>query len=409
MENCEVKTIVCKLQRFIRVGGFLHYNYERNLLVDKAPYLDAFIENRIFPPFEVEIQISSKCNLQCRWCIGDKIQEKNYVQRLPNLINKDNIDKIIDGIIDFQINDLSIERVKFSGFNGEPLVPEIKATTLRAIQRLAGAGRRVGLFTNGVFMDKDTWETLANIEYVHISLDAGRSSYFWLKESPKGTYTEETFNKVINNIKGLDKTRKKKSKSNLEISVGYVVIPGNHNQIYETAKLVKESGADRIRFKCDIGGRFSLVESGVLETVFQEIEQAKQDLEGPSFTVHTIHSKEDIKATTYKDWRCKRGCFYHNFHATIGSDGNVYLCDHNTMVSAIPFGNAINQSFEEIWKGKCRKYLINGIRYICRSDVCPPFGNRANFFLNEIYKLTKKFGISSMKKAINELRTKYTN
>lgn len=120
MKNSNVKTIVNKLQGYIQADESSPFNYERNMLIDKAPYLDAFVEGKFFPPFEVEIQMSSKCNLQCRWCIGDEIQEKNYVMRLPNHINENNVDRIIDGIINFQVNDLGIEIVKFSDLLESP-------------------------------------------------------------------------------------------------------------------------------------------------------------------------------------------------------------------------------------------------------------------------------------------------
>jgi len=392
--------VVDKLKKFIRPGNS-PFNYERYLLMDKASYLDAFIEDKPFPPFEVEIQVSSKCNLQCRWCIGDEIQEKNYVMRLPNYINEDNVDRIVEGIVNFKINNLGIEVVKFSGFIGEPLLN--KKATLKAMQRLVGMGFRIGLFTNGVLMTEDTWRTLANIDYVHVSLDSGPSSFFWLKESPKGTYTQKTFYTIINNIKGLNATRKQAAGSKLKINIGYIIVPGNHEQIYETAKLIKEAGADSIRFKCDIGERFN-IRAETLEVALNEIEKAKQNLEDSSFTVHTIHSKEDIENRSYKAWQCNDGCFYHNFVATIGSDGNIYLCDHNSMPGAIPLGNAINQSFNEVWKSKRRIYLIKGVNYICQSNVCPPFGNRVNFFLKEIYKLKEQYGIHTLKEGINELR-----
>ena len=62
-----LNAIVKELDGFIQAGDSSPFNYERNLLVDKAPYLDAFVEGKPFPPFEVEIQMSSNCNLQCRW------------------------------------------------------------------------------------------------------------------------------------------------------------------------------------------------------------------------------------------------------------------------------------------------------------------------------------------------------
>ncbi len=78
------------------------------------------------------------------------------------------------------------------------------------------------------------------------------------------------------------------------------------------------------------------------------------------------------------------------------------------MPGAIPFGNIINQSFEEVWISERRKYLTDGIRYICQCGVCPPFGNRANFFLKEIYDLTKQYGIPCMKETVKGLRTEHT-
>jgi sulfatase maturation enzyme AslB (radical SAM superfamily) len=99
------------------------------------------------------------------------VQDRKRVMRLPNNINSKNIDSIVDGIINYNIDGIGVRMVKFSGFIGEPLL--LKETSLKAIQRLAGAGIQVGLFTNGVFMDSSTWKTLSNVEYVHISLDAG--------------------------------------------------------------------------------------------------------------------------------------------------------------------------------------------------------------------------------------------
>ena len=383
------------------------FNYERNLIIDKAPYLDAFVEGEFFPPFEVEIQMSSRCNLKCRWCIGEAVQRQRRVRHLADNIRIDNVDAIVDGLIDFKVNGLGIEIVKFSGFIGEPLI--VKGATLKAIRNLVGGGFKVGLFTNGVYMSEDTWDTLSNIDYVHVSLDAGPSSYFWLKESPNASYTNDTFYEVIENIKGLNETRKRKrDRSHLKINVGFVVVPGNHEEIRSTTKLAKEAGADSIRFKTDIGGKHDLKTAGISERVFEDIEGLKNEFDSPQgFGVYSIHSKEDVESRAYEAWQCKHGCWYQQFFATIGSDGNLYLCDHNTMPGAPALGNTIVQSFREIWESDQRRYLINGIPYLCQSTVCPPFGNRANVLLKEIDSLTKDYGIPDMMKALESLRSDY--
>jgi len=399
----KVRIIVGRLKKHIHSVEFSPHNYELYLLMDKMPYLDAFIEGKPFPPFEIEIQTSSKCNLQCRWCIGEEIQAKKCVMRLPNNINEDNVDTLINGIINCRIDGLGIQTVKFSGFIGEPLVN--KETTLHAMQRLSGAGFRVGLFTNGVMMTEDTFRTIANINYVHISLDSGPRTFFLLKEAD-GTPYSNTFDQVLDNIAGLAQSRKLYSNGNgVKINTGYVVVPGNFFEIYNVVKRVREAGANSIRFKCDIGGKHDLMAANIFEQAYAEIERAKQDFHGPpDFEVNIIHSKKDVEKKAYTCWKSQNDCFFHNFLATIGSDGNLYLCDHNTMTGAIPLGCALNQSLSDIWNSERRQYLTSGVPCTCLCSVCPPFANRVNFFLKEIRDLSDQYSISDVKEALTHLR-----
>lgn len=386
--------------------------YVRMLLFDKAAYLDRFIEDRPFPPFEVEIQMSSNCDLQCRWCIGDELQDEKHVLHLPNSIKGPLVDKIVRYIIDVDIDGLGIDTVKFSGFIGEPLL--YKKETLKAMRLLSEAGKKVGLFTNGVLMDDDrTRRALLNIDYVHVSLDAGRSSFFRLKESSKenANYSEEKFDKVISNIARLNELRIKKKNSPLRINIGYVMVPGNYDHIYDTAMIVKNAGADSIRFKCDIGGRFALRDARMRDVAYAQIGKLIQEVKDDSFDVRVVHSKEDVINNTYKKWNTsldKAGCFYHNFLATIGSDGNLYFCDHNTMPSAVSLGSVVDdKSFSDVWLSDRRKFLTDDLRYLCDCGVCPPFGNAVNFFLKKINDLREAHGVTAVMDAVTILRNEY--
>lgn len=415
MASNNIYKYVNDLNMFLVPSDSTPFNYERYLLVEKGKYLDAFINDEPFPPFEIEIQMSSNCNLSCRWCIGNEVQDSKNVLKLQNNITTENVDNIINGIINFRINDLKIDTVKFSGFIGEPLVN--KDATLKAIRALTGAGFRVGLFTNGVLMDEGTWPTLVNIDYVHISLDSGQSSFFWLKQAKKElTFSTDTYEKVISNISDLDKMRKTRiNRSNLKINVGYIIVPGNHDQIYNTVKDVFNAGADLIRFKIDIIGKFNLKENiKFMKQAFDEIERAKNDFENSSngigkFKIHIIHSEKDIMESSYKGWHCSNDCFFHNFLATVGSDGKLYLCDHNTTPAAVPLGVCLDQSIKKIWQSERRSYLIKGIPYICQCDVCPPFGNAVNSFLYKIDLIKKDKGVPFTKEAVHLLREQYRN
>lgn len=367
-----------------------------------CPYICAFLEGRPFSPFEVEIQMSSTCNLNCQWCIGKEMQSDIKNMRLSNNIRGDKINEIVEGIIDCKIGGLGINAVKFSGFIGEPLM--MKRETLSGMRQLKEAGFRVGLFTNGGLMGKDTWQTLANMDYVHVSLDAGPRSFAAVKESTHSRQRSSTFNKIIRNIRGLNKVRRMHKKTQLQINIGYVIVPGNHEEIYKTAKLAKATGADSIRFKCDIGGQHNIKCDNILETTFNQVERAIKDLsEKNKFAVYCIHTRHDIERENYTIWDCSKGCLYQNFLATIGSDGNLYWCDHNTMPGAISLGNVMEAPFKIIWQNKNGNDPSKGIRNTCKGSVCPPFGNSANHILYNLKNMTQKFGASKVSHAVEQM------
>jgi len=308
-------------------------DYERLFLAGQKPYLDAYMLGQPFPPYEVEIQMSSSCNLDCSWCIGKRLS----TLKLPNKINVGNISLITRGLIDCEIGGLGISRVKFSGFVGEPLMK--KYATLLAMRDLTKAGLEVGLFTNGTLMDGETWDVLSRIEYVHVS-----------------QYSMQ----ALDNISGLNDIRNNRG-SKLKINVGYVVVPDKPLEVYECARLAKMAGADSLRVKFDIA---SPPPDGTGELV--EICRVRDALQDEKFKIWVVHRETH-------EWRSEDGCRFQHFLGTIGSDGGVYLCDHHTSPSGGWIGDALAASFQQIW--------IRGYRPECRVPTCPPYGAAINHFL----------------------------
>jgi hypothetical protein len=76
------------------------------------------------------------------------------------------------------------------------------------------------------------------------------------------------------------------------------------------------------------------------------------------------------------------------------------------MPGAIPIGFAIDDCMKNIWHSERWKYLTDGVRYTCQCNVCPPFGNRVNFFLAKVRELSDKHGIGPVQDAIQRLRAK---
>lgn len=312
----------------------------RKSITKQKKYIDAYVNGIVVPPYEIEIQVSSHCNLDCNWCVGKKINGG----RLPDIMNKENINKILRNIFSYEVDGLRTERIKFSGFIGEPLIhSEV------ILEALKWPNATYGLFTNGVLMTEELWKPLMGLEYVHVSLDGGDQSYADLKNCHKNT-----LGKVMGNICGMLNARMSTG-SDIKINVGYVVVERNLDEMYKTAEMVKWFGVDSFRIKSDITSNKNFIE---------EIERVKKLSDKKFKVIHTETGGWD-----------KPYCHFHNLFATVGSDGNMYVCDHNTTPDMKPLGNIISTPLKDIWTNKGN--------FVCNASVCPPFGSYCN---NEIEK-----------------------
>jgi MoaA/NifB/PqqE/SkfB family radical SAM enzyme len=342
------------------------FDYENLFLKTQQEYVKLLCQNKLCPPYEVEIQMSSVCNMFCDWCIGKELRNR----RLPNLITKDNIENIINDLLSYEVNGLKINRFKFSGFMGEPLIQ--KEATLKAIDIISKAKRKIGLFTNGLLMEEDIWEHLLKLDYLHLSLDGGENSFDLMKGVKQGT-----FQKVMDNLDRLCKYRSLLY-TPMKINVGYIIVPQNSKEIYDTVKLVHECGADSIRFKCDITqDNQSDID---IKEIFEEIKRASSDFSDEDFQVIVIHNQENMITSEYKTWNKDIGCHFHKLFTTVGSDGCLYSCDFNTFKDVEPIGNLLTEPFAEMWERRKR--------FSCKSNVCPPYANAVNPIMEKL--LNKK-------------------
>ncbi len=396
----KIQAIINRLAPFVEDPNDGYF--ERDLLFAQGEYLEAFVSGRVFPPFEVEIQLSSKCNLSCSWCVGAAVQDRRtHTLLLPNSIDQSNVLELVRGLIDCEIGGLRIKTVKFAGFTGEPLMN--KATALAAMQSLTVAERQVGLFTNGVLMDESTWDILKSITYVYVSLDAGQKTYRSLKGGPPNA-----FNRIIDNIRGLDhKRRTQPASQRTQIHVGYVVVPDNIHEISYVVQEVQAAGADLFTLKCDITGQYDLQRTRYLDQTFKIIRNLYRDYnDPPHFQIFTLHSRQDILTGNYHAWSCRNGCHYRKFLGTVASDGHIYFCDYNTLRTGVAMGSAMAGQFQQTWLNIYGEPSTSTPRFQCISYFCPPYANRVNFFLAEICKMVEEYDVQSVLGALAELRVR---
>ncbi|MDF2943104.1 MAG: Radical domain protein [Herbinix sp.] len=382
-------------------NGFL--GYERFLIFDKAIWLDRFINNLPFPPIQIDFQMSSICNLNCRWCVGKYIAQENGMERLSNTLDKAVVKKIVEYIQDLSVDDLSVDTVLFSGLTGEPLLN--KEHLFQTIELLNNTGIRMGIFTNGINMGSDTWDMLLKLDSVHISLDGGPRSWKNIKR-PIDNQKVNQYEALIDNITGVSQ-RKKQLGSHTEINIGYTVTLDNYEEMAEVVGKMSELNLNSICLKHDITGADFTGNKQDSERMLKSIMECKMNYDNPSgFRVFVMHETEPTEEIS--SWTCKNGCYYRWFFCSIGSDGYLYPCDYQTLKEAPKFGNLREVSLAEAIDNKhsnWERLVTNNKKF---KNVCPPFANKINVFMQELVELKKAYGSEAVYEAIQRIRCTYS-
>src|SRR3989339_416488 len=390
------------IRRFVRPGDNTPMNYERHLVQRQWPRVIKALQGKVVPPYEVEIQPSSACNISCIWCIGESIQNANRVIRLPNALRKpQDMLKVVAGIVDYKVResytengaqgmrDYRIETVKFSGFIGDPLVA--KEATLAGMQYLSQNYVRVGLFTNSILMDETTWDSIANAGFLHLSLDADSlESFAYLKCKRDLALGEKYFDLIMHNLEGLAARKAKSSGAAADLNVGFILNPYNYRELPAIAHRLKELGVNYLRLKIDIADQLTLSVPQIREAK-ELIGEVRTKLVSPGFKLVETHLLEGPP----DERRCFSRCYTHFLWGTVGSDGNVYPCDHNTYPGAPHYGNAINKPFQEVWEGPMHALISRGLPSIC-PPTCSPFATRVNPFLEALKRYQRKHGLDGL-------------
>ena len=126
-----------------------------------------------------------------------------------------------------------------------------------------------------------------------MSVDAANNeSYAKMKYQDK-IDTQNGFDNVINNMRGLINYRDKNNGS-VDVNVGFVVNQFNYNEIYDLAKIIKDIGVHYFRLKTDIASIMMLGEENQ-KIVKEQIEKVKCKLNDEYFQIVCIHRLDQPK------------------------------------------------------------------------------------------------------------------
>lgn len=368
---------------------------EFELIKNQWPRIQNIFNGNKVLPHEIIIHPTWTCNLRCKWCIGQNVNANNIepLDLQEKLHDPNNMLKMLQNICSseeegfyyengkqkheiFKVNNIS-----FSGLIGEPLIA--KAAVLKGMEYLINRNIRTGIFTNGLLIDSQAIHTLANINYVLISVDAANNETYNFMKCSGLSQTEKRVDLILENIAKLNDERLK-NKSNLDINVGFVVNEYNYKEIYKLASLLSEIGVHYLRLKFDIAIKHKL-NNKQLDDVKKQIICIHNKLDNDYFKLVEIHRMSELISSDQK--RLFNKCFINKIYAAIGPDAHLYACNYHAKEGGIRCGDVLNENFIDAW----REFNHSNVN-LC-PNVCDPFKNRANNMLSELYDINKLYGI----------------
>jgi MoaA/NifB/PqqE/SkfB family radical SAM enzyme len=352
-------------------------DYENQLIKNHKGRIISILNGDIIPPYEIEIQPSSNCNLKCEHCFGKALT----CNKLENKIGKKEMNIIAERICDFRTNGFQTETVKFCGTTGEPLM---NPSVLYGIDLFKSLGKKVILFTNGLFLDKkyengtkrEYLDYLLNMDELILSLDCGSEETFIDLKGSIG------FNRIKNSLEQLINKRDQ-TNSKLSINIGYVIGEKNYHEIVETTKLMRNIGVDFMGFRVDFTKADKIHK--ISEKIKDELKKAKE-YKTDKFKINSIYSDREIECDNSAFDSYGRKCFNQHFWACIGPNAELYSCGHRTYYGVESYGSLLKKTFEEIWNDKKRRENLKNLPDdYCK--YCSPSSVRRNDFMTFLDKI----------------------
>lgn len=261
--------------------------WQEMLRTKKVPYIGT-----------ASVDMANTCQLDCVWCNSKRVWKKNIIMGF----------EVIDEIV--RLAKIGFMKAICIGGGGESLCSPHFDTFVHLVHEYV----KIGLVTNGINIDLFP-SALKKCKWIGVSLDAGdRDTYKKLK---RGDY----FDRVIKNIEKLVEIGCK------DVSVKYLIWPGNEKQIYSAACLSKELGANNFHvrpadFPWFAANKKKLYTAGQVETA-NAMMACCREIEDENFQVFTMTQKFGGELERKVDFRrCWAGLISCVFHPT----GEVSLC-----------------------------------------------------------------------------------
>jgi len=264
-------------------------------------------------PITWELDLTNRCNHRCPRCAGGR-QPPHAQLSLTEALR-----------VLRELKAFKAKAVIFTG-GGEPLLhPELPSILCCA----AEMGMEIGVITNGSVMTEQLAELICTkATWCRVSLDGVDAESYRYSHG----MDERALATVVSNMELLGKHKAKAT-----LGAGYLIDQNTMHTAKEACRIVQEAGFDYIQFR-PYHWDFTPVDPGVTR------------FSSDSFSIELPAKYEDLGQSRGYDV-----CYGIEFVGVVQADGNLTLCCHTRGMPQFYFGNILEETLEEIWRGRARE------------------------------------------------------
>lgn len=313
-------------------------------------YLDTvqnFASGRPYAPLFLELRPTNVCNHNCIFCFSHDTRSdfaRLSTARIADLIK--------------ETKSLGTPVIRFCG-GGEPTAwPGIT----QAIEQADKADIGVTVITNGSLLGKKSESLAEHARYIRISINGGPNSHQVVHRCPP-----EHFAKVVENMKDISKKRADDPAiaDRLYLATTYIVIPSsNTEEIYTTAKIVKDVGWDAIYFRTPTPTPpYAEKDKRLLEEQKAKCGELADDTFFPHFAGRLFGLNGDSRLN-------RSFCYHSQLRAYVEATGNMSFCGLYSTTKLNSMGNVNEGRFDDLWQNNEARLRYKAMDKV-DCTVCP--------------------------------------
>ncbi len=318
-------------------------------------------------PAELQLEITSACNLRCAMCL---VRYRPPVNKLAGAMTLELYSRILAGVP-------GLRRLTLQGL-GEPLL----SPYLLEMVRIAKArGLTVGFNSNATLLTRRRSDELvaAGLDWLHVSLDGARA------ETYEAIRDGADFDTVLANLRGLVAAKRAAGRDAPWIRVVFVAMRRNVGELSELVRLLAVAGVNELRAQnlshtfsdTDPAGRYAGIrdftaaealwtggDRAAAERAFSAAAgQAKEY--GLTLRLPSLDATEPAPAGAGRP-----GCTWPWDAAYVTSQGVVQPCCMVMGDDRVALGNLAHQTFGEVWHGAAYQEFRRRLTTDDPPDVC---------------------------------------